>query len=353
MLLRSKILAGIALVAVIGAVALASSGSSELSSSRWAVESGLPELPPARDNGWLILTAEDGSFELSDEPDGVIEARTAISDQSRSVDERWQALADARSGVSRMVGRSSHGKDLQRWHAASDAVAFADACSLEVGDLCNYFGGFERHRLAQLEIMDHALRGDWRAANEQLAMALAMDQRYLDSARSLMGGTVASTTVEADLGLAHVLLAQQSDDAPERDAVVAAVAGVDLESDVWTRSVIGGYLYERNVLEHVQENGPEDVIGDAWWPPHFLYDAHQTSEVLATVHHDLLSMSEPTVEWTLRDRVLNPLGCALVDPQRLHSSYAGHHENLEESLSKAERWRREILERWGEGTSAP
>ncbi len=217
MRLRSKILAGIALVAVIGAVALASSGSSELSSSRWAVESGLPELPPARDNGWLILTAEDGSFELSDEPDAVIEARTAISDQSRSVDERWQALTDARSGVSRMVGRSSHGEDLQRWHAASDAVAFADA----------------------------------------------------------------------------------------------------------------------------------------WWPPHFLYDAHQTSEVLATVHHDLLSMSEPTVEWTLRDRVLNPLGCALVDPQRLHSSYAGHHESLDASLSKAERWRREILERWGEGPSAP
>ena len=351
---RVKLLVGVALAAVVlGAVTLVSTGSSELSSNQWRLESEFPEAPSAEDNGWLILVAEQGSSGLDDESETLGEVSSAISNQNRSVDERWKSLADAQAGIRRMLGRSSNEAALQRWHAASAAVAFVDVCSLEIGVQCFYFAGFQLHQLAQIEIVGKALRGDWSAANAQLSAALRMDGHYLQSGRNAMAMTVATSNAEHDLGLAQLLLARQPVGAEGRDALVAAVVGVDVDSSVWTSSVIGGYVYDRHVLEWVQEHGPEEAIGDAWWPPHFLYDAEQTSEMLDAVYQEVMMKEEPKATWSAGARIFNPVGCALVDPESIHARHDSLHENLDRSLTKAQRWRREILDRWGGDTNAP
>lgn len=349
------LIVGAVVVGVAGVAMMASRGG-ELPEPLWTLED-LPETPPAEDNGWPILMANEGSVEVVE----VVEVEGADSieielESDLELDARWQELDAQSDRIRERVSRNA--AVLERWRQAAKAPEFVDACPLSFDSHCMHFQGFQIHQEALAEVVHLGLSEDWAAADRALVEVLEVDRRLLESCRGLMACTVAVENVERTVGAADLVLSRQAgvdELRDERGRVVTALEahrGLDHDA-VIERMVIGEYLYMRSVLEAMTQTRGDALREQQGWPSALLFDPEKTSRVMDELHRELLVRArggtvEDPVEWSFLDRMLNSLGTTLVDVEMIRQLSGPRFEQTEGDLRRIANLRDAVIRRWDE-----
>lgn len=286
----------------------------------------LPAAPEAAENGWQLL--RDHQHDFRGVPTGAVDqqvrAALAASGATAAPDRAAMTAADEQFSA----------PSVQRLWTLCDgafaSVEFVDACPLDYASRCPSLELRQCHRLASYRVLQHAARGLWADAAQQLEQLLGPGGSHLRSARSVVSMLVALRNQHSTLVLAGRLqrwaraAGAEADLAPLR----ASLASAEPTRAALDPAIISEYLRQLHGAVLIQRG---EIEGEGVLPG-FFFNAGATIGELNRIYRPVREASglpampatrytDPVAWW-----LVNPLGKLYLDavllPPRVFSSLA-------------------------------
>jgi hypothetical protein len=302
-------------------------------------DDALPTIPPANQNGWYALSV--GVVDDIDLDSDVGSSLQRVADEELSARERFEGLLEVEAQRRATLKDAAHVRALEQWDAAARRPTFADACTVDTVDECQYFGWWKASQLGLTRAVSRALdEGDTSGSFEALADTLAVVRGMLTTSRTVMAATVGLEASMQTLAVTQLLLARSGplDGAGEAargrviDEIEALESSKVLEgSELARRAQAGEYLLARHGLDQIAQ-------GSASLDEALLLDVERTAILLDQASKYAGGDADSPPSCTAFESIRNRYGCQLFAGEAYAEVNRSAQERIERDRETALRW---------------
>ncbi len=261
-------------------------------------ERDLPPLPPAARNGWTILDANASEYDEIVIPDDLEELLR---------EPNWTKASEAAPAIHAFLAARQMQQGLSLYSRAIGHPRFVDTCSLDPHaphqTPCDSLMFLRSHKVAELSVIDGALRGETARALATTRDMIRADWDYTASARRLLPTVLGMGMTKRSIALASLLVdrtqaaEQPTDVAEELRKLTLEVSSLEPSRLRLERAAIGEAIQETYSLAQISRG----LASAPSWRRNLVFDQADTQtridryyrKVVNYVREQTSSPSEP------------------------------------------------------------